>query len=68
MVFLYQNPNLYYEKISYINFFVNFFNKYPIYRNNIEGDKFARLLLRIEIGDYRLEQYYEDIKSKEMIQ
>ena len=43
-------------------------NIYPIYRNNIEGDKFARLLSRIEIGDYRLEQYYEDIKSKEMIQ
>ena len=43
-------------------------NIYPIYRNNIQGDKFTRLLLRIEIGDYRLEQYYEDIKNKEMIQ
>lgn len=43
-------------------------NKYSIYRNNIEGDKFARLLSRIEIGDYRLERYNEDIKSKEMRQ
>ena len=56
------------KKSPILLFFVNFFNKYPIYRNNIQGDKFTRLLLRIEIGDYRLEQYYEDIKSKEMIQ
>lgn len=55
-------------KKSPILLFVNFMNIYPIYRNNIQGDKFTRLLLRIEIGDYRLEQYYEDIKSKEMIQ
>ena len=55
-------------KKSPILLFVNFMNIYPIYRNNIEGDKFARLFSRIEIGDYRLEQYYEDIKSKEMIQ
>ncbi len=56
------------KKSPILLFFVNFMNIYPIYRNNIQGDKFTRLLLRIEIGDYRLEQYYEDIKSKEMIQ
>ena len=55
-------------KKSPILLFVNFMNIYPIYRNNIEGDKFTRLFSRIEIGDYQLEQYYEDIKSKEVIQ
>ena len=41
-------------------------NIYPIYRDNIQGDKFTRLLLRIEIGDYieKVNDTNNDYKKK----